>query len=88
MQGSNRMLKTLAASALLVGLLGSQNCIAGAREQLDASAAALGGRERVFAVKNITLIGSGQSAINQSGSGLRFLPGAPSIQRVRLYRYQ
>ena len=24
----------------------------------------------------------------QSGSGLRFLPGAPVIERVKLYRYQ
>jgi hypothetical protein len=31
---------------------------------------------------------AGQSTVNQSGSGLRFLPGAPSIQHVRLYRYQ
>jgi hypothetical protein len=30
----------------------------------------------------------GQSVLDQSGSGLRFLPGAPVIQRVRLYRYQ
>jgi hypothetical protein len=31
---------------------------------------------------------AGQSQIDQSGSGLRLLPGAPQIQRVRLYRYQ
>jgi hypothetical protein len=30
---------------------------------------------------------AGQAQIRQSGSGLRFLPGAPVIQRVRLYRY-
>jgi hypothetical protein len=29
-----------------------------------------------------------QAQLNQSGSGLRFLPGAPTIQRVKLYRYQ
>jgi hypothetical protein len=29
-----------------------------------------------------------QADIDQSGSGLRFLPGAPVIQRVTLYRYQ
>jgi hypothetical protein len=29
-----------------------------------------------------------QAALRQSGSGLRFLPGAPSIQRVQLYRYR
>ena len=28
-----------------------------------------------------------QAEINQSGSGLRFLPGPPVIQRVTLYRY-
>jgi hypothetical protein len=31
---------------------------------------------------------AGQSQLNQSGSGLRFLSGAPVIQRVHLYRYQ
>jgi hypothetical protein len=31
---------------------------------------------------------AGQSQVDQSGSGLRFLQGAPQIQRVRLYRYQ
>jgi hypothetical protein len=30
---------------------------------------------------------AGQAALHQSGSGLRFLPGPPVIQRVRLYRY-
>jgi hypothetical protein len=29
-----------------------------------------------------------QAQIGQSGSGLRFLPGAPTVQRVVLYRYQ
>ena len=29
-----------------------------------------------------------QAELGQSGSGLRFLPGAPTIQRVSLYRYQ
>ncbi len=29
-----------------------------------------------------------QARINQSGSGLRFLPGEPTIQRVKLYRYR
>jgi hypothetical protein len=31
---------------------------------------------------------AGQSQLGQSGSGLRFLPGAPQIQQVHLYRYQ
>jgi hypothetical protein len=31
---------------------------------------------------------AGQAQNRQSGSGLRFLPGAPVIQRVRLYRYR
>jgi hypothetical protein len=31
---------------------------------------------------------SGQSPLNQSGSGLRFPSGAPVIQRVHLYHYQ
>ena len=31
---------------------------------------------------------AGQARMGQSGSGLRLLPGAPQIQRVRLYRYQ
>jgi hypothetical protein len=31
---------------------------------------------------------AGQTQLNQSGSGLRFLSGAPQIQRVHLYRYQ
>lgn len=29
-----------------------------------------------------------QADARQSGSGLRFLPGAPAIQRIKLYRYQ
>jgi hypothetical protein len=28
------------------------------------------------------------AAENQSGSGLRFGPGAPTLQRVKLYRYR
>jgi hypothetical protein len=28
------------------------------------------------------------AAVNQSGSGLRFGPDGPTIQRVKLYRYQ
>jgi hypothetical protein len=28
------------------------------------------------------------AATNQSGSGLRFPPGGPTIQKVSLYRYQ
>jgi len=28
------------------------------------------------------------AAVNQSGSGLRFGPDGPTLQRVKLYRYQ
>jgi hypothetical protein len=31
---------------------------------------------------------AGAAARNQSGSGLRFNPDGPTVQRVRLYRYR
>jgi glyoxylase-like metal-dependent hydrolase (beta-lactamase superfamily II) len=48
-----------------------------ARQAVEAAAAALGGVERLRALRNITLIGYGQYAYQNGGGNISPLPGAP-----------
>lgn len=48
-----------------------------ARQAVDAAAAALGGADRLRALRNMTLIGYGQYAYQNGGGNITSLPGAP-----------
>ena len=48
-----------------------------AQEAIDAAVEALGGAERIAAVRNITLMGYGQYAYQNGGGNITGLPGAP-----------
>ena len=48
-----------------------------ARQAVDAAAAALGGADRIRALKNITLIGYAQYAYQNGGGNISPMPGAP-----------
>ena len=48
-----------------------------AKEAIDAAAAALGGADRILALRNITLIGYAQYAYQNGGGNITALPGAP-----------
>lgn len=48
-----------------------------ARQAIEAAAAALGGAERLRALRNITLVGYGQYAYQQGGGNITALPDAP-----------
>src|SRR5204862_3932415 len=48
-----------------------------ARDAIDATAAALGGADRLRSLKNITLIGYAQYAYQNGGGNISPLPGAP-----------
>jgi glyoxylase-like metal-dependent hydrolase (beta-lactamase superfamily II) len=50
---------------------------ASAKEAIDAAAAALGGVDRILALRNITLIGYAQYAYQNGGGNITALPGAP-----------
>src|SRR4029078_5989530 len=47
------------------------------RQAVEAAAAALGGLERIRALKNLTLIGYAQYAYQNGGGNISPLPGAP-----------
>jgi glyoxylase-like metal-dependent hydrolase (beta-lactamase superfamily II) len=81
------MLRTITAIAGLIALTGvsghAQNApvpqVPGtnALQAVEAAAAALGGADRLRALRNITLIGYGQYAYQQGGGNISPLPGAP-----------
>src|SRR5688572_8572052 len=48
-----------------------------AKDAIDAAAAALGGADRILALRNITLIGYAQYAYQNGGGNITALPGAP-----------
>src|SRR5262245_21717065 len=48
-----------------------------AREAIDAAAKALGGTDRIKAIRNLTLIGYAQYAYQNGGGNITALPGAP-----------
>jgi len=48
-----------------------------ARAAIEAAAAALGGADRIRALKNVTLVGYAQYAYQQGGGNISPLPGAP-----------
>ena len=48
-----------------------------AREAIDAAAAALGGADKLRALRNLTLIGYAQYAYQNGGGNISPLPGAP-----------
>ena len=48
-----------------------------ARQAIDAAAAAMGGADRIRALKNVTLIGYAQYAYQNGGGNISPLPGAP-----------
>ena len=77
----------LAAAVLGVGLVRAQAPTTApaaaqvpgttARQAVDAAAAALGGADRLHALKNLTLIGYAQYAYQNGGGNISALPGAP-----------
>lgn len=48
-----------------------------ARQAIEAAAAAMGGADRLRALRNITLVGYGQYAYQQCGGNITSLPTAP-----------
>src|SRR5207244_6709790 len=48
-----------------------------AKQAIDAAAAAMGGADRIRALKNVTLIGYAQYAYQNGGGNISPLPGAP-----------
>ena len=48
-----------------------------ARQAIEAAAAAMGGADRLRALRNITLVGYGQYAYQQGGGNITSLPTAP-----------
>jgi hypothetical protein len=47
------------------------------KDAIDATAAALGGADRILALRNVTLIGYAQYAYQNGGGNITALPGAP-----------
>jgi glyoxylase-like metal-dependent hydrolase (beta-lactamase superfamily II) len=70
------MLFVVFVAACLGGVF-TQGQGAPARQAIDAAAAALGGADRIRALRNLTLIGYAQYAYQQGGGNITALPGAP-----------
>src|SRR5216110_693012 len=74
------MRKTLICALLAAGCLAGGGIRAqapSARQAVELAATALGGADRIRAVKNITLIGYAQYAYQNGGGNISPLPGAP-----------
>src|SRR3954463_4114366 len=74
------MRKTLLCALLASGCLADRGILAqapSARQAVELAATALGGADRIRALKNITLIGYAQYAYQNGGGNISPLPGAP-----------
>jgi len=69
----------LAASAPVQAQQGAAPAVPGttARQAIEAAAAAMGGADRLRALRNVTLVGYGQYAYQQGGGNITSLPTAP-----------